>query len=179
MAFTCQNYDYRYETASEQLTQVQIASSYSSLNAILMVMRDSTIEDNFNIQTKMTAFNANALDYYNLLINQIRFFDENIDSFEQFYNELKHLFPEAANSTFLTSLYTTTRFVCGIRIAACPEAFKNSITSGVKTAALSNNIVLQLHFDAAPSTLQRTDIFLNSDVLIDFTPNSRDLQIHF
>jgi hypothetical protein len=175
-AFTCHSYDRRYETLNSAVSQVKIPSSQTSLNGFLLAMRAVAVEATFNQINKMTVWNANGLVSYNLLINQMRFFDEDISSYEQFFNELSHLFPEAEDAVFFTSAYITTRFPIGIRISAAPEQFRNSITSGVATAALNNEIVLQLTFSGAPA-MQRVDTFLQSDIIVHAIAGTRDLQI--
>lgn len=175
-AFTCHAYDRRYETVSAAVSQVRIPSSQTSLNGFIMALRAVNVEAAFNQINKMTVWNSNSLLHYNLLINQQRFFDEDIDSYQQFFNELSHFLPECLDAVFFTSAYETTRFPIGIRISAAPEQFRDSITSGVATAALNNEIVLQLTFSSAPAT-QRVDTFLQSDVVICAVPGTRDLQI--
>ena len=179
MSFTCYDYTYSYDTAALTSTQLQVPSSKSSLNGLLLVMRDVNVENTFNTLTKMTQFNSNNLADMNLLINQVRFFDNNIDSYNLLFQELCHFVPQARIATFFTSAYNATRFLLGVRLAAAPPAFREVITSGVKTASLNNNIIIQLNFAAAPTTLQRCDIFLQSDYIVSLTPNSREIEIKY
>ena len=93
------------------------------------------------------------------------------------FNELSHMIPSCEKAVYFTSAYNTTRYLLGIRCAACPEMFKDSITSGVKTSSLATDgIVLQLAFSGALGTLQQVNSFLNSDVVIFSDPSTRDLQ---
>ena len=50
-------------------------------------MRDADIESKINVQEKQTVWNSNGLVSYNLLVNQTRFFSEDIDSYPQMFNE--------------------------------------------------------------------------------------------
>ena len=177
MSFTCYDYTYSYDTAALASTQLQIPSSKSLLNGLIFVMRNVFIENDFKSQTKMTRFNSNNLANMNLLINQVQFFDENVDSL--LFQELCHFVPEARDATYFNSAYNTTRFLLEVRLAAARPAFREAITSGVKTASLNNNIIIQLNFAAAPSTLQRCDIFLQSDYIVSLTPNSREIEIKY
>lgn len=164
-AFTCHSYDRRYETLSSAVSQVKIPSSQTSLNGFIMALRAVNVEAAINQINKTTVWNSNGLVSYNLLINQQRFFDEDISSYEQFFQELSHFLPEVEKAVFFTSAYTTTRFPIGIRISAAPESFRSSITSGVATAALNNELVLQLTFGSAPA-MQRVDTWLQSDIIV-------------
>ena len=51
----------------------------------------------------MTRFNSNNLADINLLINQVRFFGENVDSYNLLFQELCHFVPEARYATYFTS----------------------------------------------------------------------------
>ena len=128
-------------------------------------MRDVFIENDFKSQTKMTRLNSNNLADMNLWLKQVRFFDENVDSYNLLFQELCHFVPEARDATNFSFAYNKTKFLLGVRLAAAPPAFREAVTSSVKTASLNKNIIIQLNFAAAPSTLQRCDIFLQSDLL--------------
>jgi hypothetical protein len=177
MSFTVNEYKHIIQMITLQTTQLQVPSTLSSLNGLLVVMRDSTIEADYDVQTKMTLFNSNSLTSMNMLVNQTKFFEVDIDSYQQLFQELCHFIPEAKNASFFTSAYETTRFVLGVRLAAAPAQFRESVTSGIKTNALSNNIVIELNFPSAPSTTQRADIFLQSDVVYTLRPGSKELEI--
>lgn len=177
MAYTCHDYRDRYATITDTLSQVRLSSSSTSLNGFLMLMRNSNVEAAYNQQNKMTVANSNSLVSYNLLVNQTYFFDEPIASFSQFFNELSHFLPEAEKAVYFTSAFTSTRFIVGIRVSAAPEIFREQITSGIRTAALNNDIVLQLTFSAAPGSMQRVDTFLQSDVVVYCDPSTRDVQL--
>lgn len=176
MSLTVYDYSARYQTIADTLSQVRLSSSSTSLNGIFALMRAQNVESSIGTQNKLTTTNALTLQSYQLLVNQMQFFDEPIASFSQFFNELCHLFPKAEKASWFTALYSSTRFVCGIRVSAAPTRFAESLTSGIKTSALNNEIVLQLTFASAPAT-QRVDTFLESDVVIFRDASTRDLQI--
>lgn len=178
MSFTCLDYSYRYDSTNLQNTQTKLDSSYTSLNGFFMVLRAAAVESAINTQNKMTVWNANSIQSFQLLLNQQNFFDQPIDSFAQQFQELLHMRPEADEASFFTGAFSSTRYLIGIRLSAAPELFRRSITSGVKTAALNNAIYVQLNFGSAPS-LQRIDSFLQSDVIIFSAPNTRDLQVKY
>jgi hypothetical protein len=175
--YSCVDYTYSYQNIQDANSQVRVASSRSSLNSMLMVMRDANVDSKSNVATKLTNWNANGLTTENLLINQQKFFDQDLASFNEFYQELLHLMPEAAHANYFSSAFNSTRFLLGIKFASAPTMFDNEIVSGYQTSALNQEIVLQLQFSAAPSTLQQCNIFLNSDVIIYQSPSTRDLQI--
>ena len=112
----------------------------------------------------------------NILVQNIRQFNENPDSFEQFYTELSHMYPQVLESPYFTELYETTRFIIGHRFASAPDMYASSITSGIRTSQLNSNIILMLNFAAAIGTQQRIDSFLQSDVIFYSDSSTRDLQ---
>lgn len=113
-------------------------------------MRNLDADAKFDLQTKSTCYNANNLASYNILVNQQRFFEEDLNSFPLYFDELSHLEPLVEEAVYFTEpLYKTTRFVLGARLSAVPEAFRNAITSGLMTSAINNPIVLQLNFGTA------------------------------
>jgi len=175
MAFTVNDYSWRYQTIDQQTSQVRLSSSSTSLNGFIMMLRDQNVETKFDNQDKVAVYNANDIDYENLLLNQVRFFDENIDSYPQFFRELKHLIPEAEHAVYFDSTFSSTRFLIGVRISAAPNEFAGDITSGVKTSSLNNDLVEQLRFKSVLSGVQRVDTFLQSDV----HPGSLDLMIKY
>ena len=87
------------------------------------------------------------------------------------------MIPEARKASFFTPAYDTTRFVLGVRLAAAPPQFRESVSSGVNTSRLNSNIIVQVHFDVAPPTLQRVDFFLQSDQNFYMSPESKEIQI--
>jgi hypothetical protein len=157
-------------------TQVQLSSSCSSLNGLLSVMRDATVESKFNVANKLTSYNANGIESANILVQNIRQFNENIDSFEQFYTELSHMYPTVLKSEYFTELYETTRFILGYRFASAPDIYASNITSGIRTSQLNSNIVLMLNFVGALVTQNRIDSFLQSYVIFYSDASTRDLQ---
>jgi len=105
MAFTVNDYSWRYQTIDQQTSQVRLSSSSTSLNGFIMMLRDQNVETKFDNQDKVAVYNANDIDYENLLLNQVRFFDENIDSYPQFFRELKHLIPKPSTRSLRFHLH--------------------------------------------------------------------------
>lgn len=176
MSLTVYDYSARYQTISDTLSQVRLSSSSTSLNGIFTLLRAQAVESSIGTADKLTVTNALTLSSYNLLINQQYFFDEPIASAQQWFNELCHMFPKAEQAVWFNALFSSTRYMTGIRMSAAPVRFADSLTSGIKTAALNNEIVLQLTFASAPA-IQRVDTFLQSDVIIFRDPATKDLQI--
>lgn len=177
MKFTCQDYRNNYSLANDLTSQIRLASSCSSLNGFYMVLRDANVDAKFNVADKLTTYNGNALSTYQLLLNQIPFFQQPVDSMNQFFNELTHWEPKVRKVPFFTSLYSTTRFVIGVRVSASPEQYRDEITSGVRTSGLNNDMVMQLVFGSALATQQEVNTFLESDVCIWLSTQSKDVQI--
>lgn len=176
MSLTLSDWSHRYQVIADSLSQVRLSSSSTSLNGFLALLRAQNVESSIGTQDKQVVTNALTLQSLNLLVNQAYFFDEPIASFEQLMNELQHFLPKAEQATWFSSAFATTRYMTGIRVSAAPSRFADSITSGIKTAALNNEIVLQLTFGSAPAA-QRCDTFLQSDVILWRDPSTKDLQI--
>lgn len=176
MSLTVSDWSARYQTISDTISQVRLSSSSTSLNGFLSLMRAQNVESSIGTQNKQTVTNALTLQSVNLLVNQQYFFDEPIGSLEQMMNELQHFLPKAEQATWFTSAWSSTRYMTGIRVSAAPSRFSDSLTSGIKTAALNNEIVLQLTFGSAPAA-QRVDTWLQSDVILYRDPSTKDLQI--
>jgi len=176
MALTVSDWSARYQVISDTLSQVRLSSSSTSLNGFLAILRAQNIESSIGQIDKQTVTNALTLSSVNLLVNQQNFFDEPIASFQQLMNELQHFLPKSEQATWFTSAYATTRYMTGIRVSAAPSRFADSLTSGIKTASLNNEIVLQLTFASAPAA-QRCDTWLQSDVVLYRDPSTKDLQI--
>lgn len=176
MALTVNDYSARYQVIQDTTSQVRLSSSSTSLNGFLSIMRAQAVESSIGTINKQTVTNALTLASVNLLINQQYFFDEPISSFQQLMNELQHFLPKAEQATWFTAAYSTTRYMTGIRVSAAPSRFADSLTSGVKTSALNNEIVLQLNFGSAPAS-QRVDTWLQSDVVVFRDNSTKDLQI--
>lgn len=176
MSLTVSDWSARYQVIQDTQSQVRLSSSSTSLNGFLTLMRAQNAEASIGTQNKQTVTNALTLQSVNLLINQQFFFDQPISSFEQLFNELTHLFPKAEQATWFNANWTTTRYMTGVRVSAAPSRFADSLTSGVKTSALNNELVLQLTFGSAPAA-QRVDTWLQSDVILYRDPSTKDLQI--
>lgn len=176
MSLTVSDWSARYQSISDTISQVRLSSSSTSLNGFLSLLRAQNVESSIGTQNKQTVTNALTLQSVNLLVNQQYFFDEPIASFEQLMNELQHFLPKAENATWFTAAWNSTRYMIGIRCSAAPSRFSDSLTSGIKTSALNNEIVLQLTFGSAPAA-QRVDTWLQSDVILYRDPSTKDLQI--
>ena len=176
MGYTVKDYSARYATIAESLAQVKLSSSSTSLNGFLTVIRAQNAEASIGTQNKMTVTNALTLQSANLLVNQQWFWDQAVASFPQLFNELTHMYPKAEQSKWLNALFTTTRYFTAVRVSAAPTRFADSLTSGLKTSSLNNDLVLQLQFASAPA-IQRVDTFLQSDVVIYRDSSTRDIQI--
>ena len=176
MGYTVKDYSARYATIAESLAQVKLSSSSTSLNGFLTVIRAQNAEASIGTQNKMTVTNALTLQSANLLVNQQWFWDQAVSSFPQLFNELTHMYPKAEQSKWLNALFTTTRYFTAVRVSAAPTRFADSLTSGLKTSSLNNDLVLQLQFASAPA-IQRVDTFLQSDVVIYRDSSTRDIQI--
>jgi len=90
-----------------------------------------------------------------------------------------HALPDAAKATFFTSAYSSTRFLLGIRLAAAPEEFAESLTSGIPTKALNQDSVVTLTFGSALGSTERVDSYLQSDVIIYIDPQTKELNVKY
>lgn len=165
LSFTVTDVSSRYQTIAQVLSQIQLSSSSTSLNGILCLMRNQSIEASVANQNKCTTLNSNGLVSLQLLVNQMNWFDQAIDLYPQLFHELE-LFQDCSKAAYFTSLFTTTRFMAGVRLSASPPQFADTISSGVKTSALNSDLVVQMQFSAAPGTIQRVDSYLFTDVTI-------------
>jgi hypothetical protein len=182
MAFTCWNWQWVTQTLSASVENFRMPSSSTSLNGFFIVMRDADVESSIQNQNKYTAFNSNNFQSWNLLVNQIPFTDEFITPYAQPWDFLKDFWPEAYNAKFYDLTYmspTAGSFVTGVSIAALPSEFALSISSGVRTASLNNDLIFQWQFGAPLNTPQRCDAFLQSDVIISSQGPGRDLLIQY
>lgn len=177
--FTCFNYDYRYQTITDQVSQIRLSSSSTSLNVILMTMRDQNVDTTINTSLKQQIWNCNSLSQYALLVNGQQFFDQPVSSIQQMFHELLHALPDAAKAVFFTSAYSSTRFLLAIRLAAAPEEFAEHLTSGIPTKALNQDSVITLTFGSSLGSTERVDSYMQSDVLIYIDPNTKELNVKY
>ena len=168
--FSCTDYTQIIQNISDQSSQIRVTSSRTSLNGVLLVMRNTNVDALVTTQDKYSVWNSNGLTTLNALVNQQKFFDQDISSYNELFRELSHLLPRVKEATFFTSAYTPPRFLLGIEFASAPQMFDNEFTSGIKTSNLQGDIVLQMNFAQPLTTLQQVNMFLESDVVIMQTP---------
>jgi hypothetical protein len=92
------------------------------------------------------------------------------------------MWPEAKMAKFYDMTFTSATggaFVFGFSLEAMPPEFAKTITSGIRTSLLNQDIVLQLTFPAPLGTPQRIDSFLQSDVIISSQGEGRELRIQY
>jgi hypothetical protein len=64
-------------------------------------------------------------------------------------------------------------------LQAAPPKFSRSITSGIQTSALNNDISLEIKFTNPPGASTQADSFLISDALITVQPGKSDLMVRY
>jgi len=82
---SCKDYTYAYQAIQDAVTQVRVASSRTSLNGVMLVMRDSTIDSLVTTINKYSIWNANGLLTLNALVNQQKFFDQDLATYNEFF----------------------------------------------------------------------------------------------
>lgn len=182
MQFTCWDWRWVTQSLSASVENFRMPSSSTSMNAMFITMRDQTVENSIQNQNKYTSFNENNMVNFNLLLNSLPFTDEPITPFAQIWDLIKDAWPEAINAKFFDLSFlspTGGSFMVVISIAALPAQFAQSITSGVRTAALNNDMIWQVQFPGPLNTPQRCDAFLQSDVIISSQGPGRDLAIQY
>jgi hypothetical protein len=182
MAYTAWDWRQLYQALSQQLENTRLPSSNTSLNGFFSVMRNITVESSISNANKYTAYNSNSFVNVQILINSQNWFDEPLTPYPQLWRELYDFWPEAKMAKFYDLSFTSATggaFVFGFSLEAMPPEFAKTITSGIRTSLLNQDIVLQLTFPAPLGTPQRIDSFLQSDVIFSSQGEGREIRIQY
>ncbi len=173
------NYDYRFNSiVSTTQAQFRFSSALSSLDKLFAIFRNGTTSQAITTAEKArTSISGQYLLKYNLLVNSTRFYEDDIDSLVECYEEVRDGFPAIATAEFYGSNFWTTANRIGVNFESAPAAFHDFLLSGENTGKQNSDIMLQVLF-SAPQTL-RCDAFLLSSVTISLPRNGGDLMLTF
>jgi len=173
------NYDYRYNSiVSTTQAQFRYSSALSSLDKLFVILRDGSTCSLLATPDKARVSISGAnLVSYNLLVNSTRWYEDDILSCYEQFEEFRDAFPAVIHSKFYDELYWTISNRFGINFESAPAAFHDWLLSGQNTAKQNSDIVLQVTF-SSPQTL-RADAFMLSSVTISLPRNGGDLMLTF
>jgi len=176
VSFHCDYISLRSNSILTQQYLLRLESSSTSLNSVLTANRLVSRLHDVSVQGKNEVFfsGVNRVDY-NVRINQVRLYEQNIDSLEQTWDFFSDVFPDVEMSEHFDDYATTQNVIC-TRLTAVHKSFEDSIISGKKTAAHNSAVIMEVQLSGAPAPLQSSS-FLRSSVWIYADPRSKDLQI--
>jgi len=178
LSFHVNDVTHRYANVLNQQSLIRWSSAHTSLNKTITVLRQQSNVAAGDYPGKMSTFYSGAnTQSYNAFINNVLYFEEDIDSQPESWQQFRSAFPEVKHSEFFDSDFNTTKNVFALNIQEAPF-FHEYITSGVKTSNLNSDIVLRVNFNGTPSTPLQADSFLISDALI-YLDTRGDLKVKY
>ena len=163
--------------------QIRISSANTSLDKVYTILRDDASSIALNVQNKNRVAKAgNLLMYLNVLCNGVWQFSDNVLAGGT--NQSWIIFEEACEAwppLKTVAFFTTTGFVTGtqnrlmLNFQNAPVAFCQAMQSGVNTAKLSTDIIIQVLIGSAMTA--RVDSFLCSSVTISLPRVGGDLKM--
>jgi hypothetical protein len=174
---TLTDYQQTFQSILAGESLIRYGSAYSSLNKILVFLRDvnhtNNTRDKIIQNDKIQKFvHGGSLLKYNLLINNINWFDEPITDIARTWKNLTECFPHIRTSDYYDSNYAKERFVLGLNLQSIGSKFTESVSAGLTTSQYNSDIVCNLKIDESVftnNTTIRCDSFLISDVQLYMT----------
>jgi len=100
-------------------------------------------------------------------------YSEPLDDVSQYYNQLKHLYPQISKSRYFTpSGIEGNQFVQAVNLSGAPGQFGGvggSLVSGVQSSTLNTDMSMKLTFNAPTTSVIECSHFVLSDVVYTFT----------
>ena len=172
---------HRFNNVQAQTSLLKFSSAHSSLNKIVTILRaDIDYTNNPALLERLVrGVSGEDIMAYQLFVNTRRFFDEDVDSTEQSWRHFVSAYPSITQSPWWDNEFATSKHVIVNNLQAAPPKFSTSITSGIQTAALNNDISLEIKFTSPPGASTQADSFLISDALITVQPGKSDLMVRY
>jgi hypothetical protein len=179
LSFHVRDFSHRYSNVLNQQSLIRWSSAHTSLNKVLTVLRPQANVGSVDYQGKFENFySGEYTQSWNAFINNVLFFEEDVNSQPESWQQLTSAFPSAKNSQYFDSAFNSTKNVFALNVQAAPH-FHEHITSGVKTSNLNSDVVMRINFTDTPDAPLRSDSYLYSDALIYLDGARGDLKVKF
>ena len=169
-------FGHRYNQIAAGTSQINllIPSNHSNCSGILTFMRDQNTNVSDITQEKLENANVPATDLaeVDFRIATRSIYAEPLDDVSQYYNQLKHLYPQISKSRYFTPTgIESSQFVQAVNLSGAPGQFGGvggSLVSGVQSSTLNTDMSMKLTFNAPTTSVIECSHYVLSDVVYTF-----------
>lgn len=174
--FAVTDYSHRYNSVQNLDNNLLLPSSHTSVHGCLTWLRDPSKVSSMAEQEKLFHTESPDLESADFLVASTSIYQKPLDTLSAFWSELIHVWPDAEYSPYLNAFETSR--ILGTNLGGHPLQFKGEISSGVRTSALSNDLIQRIKFTTQPTAPLRADTFLLSDATISVDPRTGALTLN-